>query len=475
MLMNDPLHVWNDETSFTVRGATGVTLQPHQILRLPRKMTLMIDPSHIWNVIYNARSNTEQQASPSNLTKYCASTQNCNPTSKRNLPKTVEASLTMRGLFDHDPNMKLQNWTRPFAKGHAFGIENYYNMSRSGYLSKFHRILRLPRNATATSPSIVPATKSDTATAPNIPPATYFTELTFLSCYFTELLLYWAVTLLSCFSTELLLYWAVTLLSCHFTEFLLYWTVTLLNCYFRDSLICYFAELLLSQAVTLLSCFFTELLLYWTVTSEIHWTVTLLRLSCYFTELLLYWAVTWRSCYFTDPLLYWAVTLRSFYFTELLFHWAVTFPSCYFTELLLYRPVTLVSCYFTEVLLYWAVTSLFYLAVTLLNSLHFQFFVIRKFLTSTSFGFRKPMSKIKEPNSCPARLPGVGKIEPRVMQKVPAASSSSWMSWIFTTGMMCCLAPRQGPPVCPARRFWMCGCSVDRWRRLVDGRCCMCR
>ena len=27
------------ETSFTVRGATGVTIQPHQILRLPRKMT----------------------------------------------------------------------------------------------------------------------------------------------------------------------------------------------------------------------------------------------------------------------------------------------------------------------------------------------------------------------------------------------------------------------------------------------------
>ena len=33
--------------AFARRGATGVTLQPHQILRLPRKMTLMIDPSHI--------------------------------------------------------------------------------------------------------------------------------------------------------------------------------------------------------------------------------------------------------------------------------------------------------------------------------------------------------------------------------------------------------------------------------------------
>ena len=81
------------EASFTMRGATGVTLQPHQnsapatqndlhawssphmkrhlqcaeqqvspsnlakIVRLPRKMTCMLDPHHTWNVIYNARSN----------------------------------------------------------------------------------------------------------------------------------------------------------------------------------------------------------------------------------------------------------------------------------------------------------------------------------------------------------------------------------------------------------------------------------
>ena len=45
------------ETSFTLRGATQVTLQHHQILRLPRKSTLMIDPGHTWNVIYIARNN----------------------------------------------------------------------------------------------------------------------------------------------------------------------------------------------------------------------------------------------------------------------------------------------------------------------------------------------------------------------------------------------------------------------------------
>ena len=37
-------------------GATGLTLQRHQIVRLPRKMIFMIDPAHIWNVIYNART-----------------------------------------------------------------------------------------------------------------------------------------------------------------------------------------------------------------------------------------------------------------------------------------------------------------------------------------------------------------------------------------------------------------------------------
>ena len=92
------------QTSFTMRRATGRTLQRHQTLRLLRKMTRMIDVRHIWNVIYNARSNrthpptsantapatqndshewcpshmkrhlqrAKQQASPSNLTKCCA-------------------------------------------------------------------------------------------------------------------------------------------------------------------------------------------------------------------------------------------------------------------------------------------------------------------------------------------------------------------------------------------------------------------
>ena len=45
------------ETAFTLRGATGVTIQPHQILRLSRRKTHILSPHHIWNLIYNARSN----------------------------------------------------------------------------------------------------------------------------------------------------------------------------------------------------------------------------------------------------------------------------------------------------------------------------------------------------------------------------------------------------------------------------------
>ena len=101
------------ETSFTMRGATGINLQPHQILPLPRKTTLMIDARHIWHVIYNAQSNRHHPPTSPNITP---ATQNCIPKSKRNLPKTVEASFTLRGRFDHDPTMKLQNWTRPFAE-----------------------------------------------------------------------------------------------------------------------------------------------------------------------------------------------------------------------------------------------------------------------------------------------------------------------------------------------------------------------
>ena len=122
------------ETSFTMRGATGITIQLHQILRLPRKMNLMIDPHDRWNVIKNARSNrshpptspntaaatqneshdwsashmkrhlhgAEQAKSPSNLTKYCA----CHAKWISWLIRvTYETSFTMRGATNFTPQL----------------------------------------------------------------------------------------------------------------------------------------------------------------------------------------------------------------------------------------------------------------------------------------------------------------------------------------------------------------------------------
>ena len=328
------------ETLFTMRGGTGITRQPHQILRLPRKMTLMIDLRHIWNVIYNARSNRHHPPTSPNT---APATQKCTPKSKRNSPRTVEASIPMRGRFDHDPNM-IRPWSDhelvishpPVRRGYfsrfgdAFCIENY-NISRSGYLLKFHRILRLPRKVTLRHHQILRLPRKMTLRhhqmlrLPRKVTLRHHQILRLprkvrllLNCYWTELLLscYWVVTklLLSCYwtVTELLLnwYWTVTelLLNWPVTELLLNWTVTglSLNCYWTDLLLnCYWTvtELTCYRTVTELTCYWTELLLncYWTVTElTCYSAVTELLLNCYFAlllELLLYWTL----CIFKSP------------------------------------------------------------------------------------------------------------------------------------------------------------------------------
>ena len=144
-----------------MRGVTSVIVQLHQILRLPRKMNLMIDPWQKWNVIYNARSSMRHSPNSPNT---APATKNDRPESQRNLLKTDETSFPMRGRSEHDPSM-IRPWSEndptmkpsvrnpPRNRGYlsrpprAFCIEKY-NISRSGYHSKFHRILRLPRKVT---------------------------------------------------------------------------------------------------------------------------------------------------------------------------------------------------------------------------------------------------------------------------------------------------------------------------------------
>ena len=133
-----------------MRGAASITFQVHQMLRLPRKMTLMLDVRHMWNVIYNARSN---RCHPPTSPNAAPATQNDSPKSKKNSLKTVEVAITMRGQFDHESEHELVISHPPVRGGSfshfgdAFCIENY-NISRSGYLPRFHRILRLPQKVT---------------------------------------------------------------------------------------------------------------------------------------------------------------------------------------------------------------------------------------------------------------------------------------------------------------------------------------
>ena len=106
-------HDWSllNETLFTMRGATGITLQPHQMLRLPRTMILMIEPCHIWNVIYNARSNRCHCPTSPNT---APATKNDRPKCERNLLKTDETSFTMRDRSETVPSM-IRPWNRQSA------------------------------------------------------------------------------------------------------------------------------------------------------------------------------------------------------------------------------------------------------------------------------------------------------------------------------------------------------------------------
>ena len=65
------------ETLLTMRDAAQDTLQLHQMLHLPRKMTVMIDRAHIWNVIYKARCNRHHPQTSPNMIMAPATQNEC--------------------------------------------------------------------------------------------------------------------------------------------------------------------------------------------------------------------------------------------------------------------------------------------------------------------------------------------------------------------------------------------------------------
>ena len=205
------------ETSFTMRKATRVTIQPHQILRLSRRETHILSHHHIWNVIYNARSNmchhptspntapatkndwtplsswhmkphfqcAEQQVSCSNLTKYCACHEKWHCKISKKISKkrwnVISNAGPIRAWSDHDPSM-IRPWKRKPQP--ASQVRLLFQLTTSIFYCKIQRFAPnltfkpSPNTAPATksdtwtSPSTAPATKSDTWTSPNIAPAT---------------------------------------------------------------------------------------------------------------------------------------------------------------------------------------------------------------------------------------------------------------------------------------------------------------
>ena len=191
------------ETSFTMRGATGVTIQPHQILRLPHRMTRMLDRRHIWNVIYNARSNrchhptspntapatqndstalssshmkrhlqcAEQQVSLSNLTKYCACHQkwHCKISEKisKNRWNVISNAGTIREWSENDPTM-IREWSEneTVSPQPASQPRLLFELTTSIFYCKIQRFA--PNLTFKHSPSAAPATKSQQVSRSNL-------------------------------------------------------------------------------------------------------------------------------------------------------------------------------------------------------------------------------------------------------------------------------------------------------------------
>ena len=106
------------KTSFPMRGATNITLQPHQILFLPRKIAF----ENLREIVRKQLKCYLQCAADSNMIR-----------TRSEHKLVISHPPVRRGYFSRF--------------GDVFCIENY-NISRSGYLLKFHRILRLSRRVT---------------------------------------------------------------------------------------------------------------------------------------------------------------------------------------------------------------------------------------------------------------------------------------------------------------------------------------
>ena len=254
-----------------------VTLELHQVLRLPRKwhlnlqmlhlprkVTPMLDPRHIWKLIYNARSNRCHH-----------------PTSPNTAPATKKTTAAFQRKFQKtdriarhfqcgaDPRM-----IRPWSEHETVSPHNasqpklLFGLATSIFYWKIRRFV--PSLTFKHSPSAAPATKSDTWTSPSTALATKsdtWTSPNTAPARRTRLLLH---TLTSHDSTS------------HDSSFTLLIHTTLTSHYTLTSHDSYFTLLLLHTTLTSRYSYFTRLLIQTSLTS--HYS--------YFTLLLLHTSLT---------------------------------------------------------------------------------------------------------------------------------------------------------------------------------------
>ena len=124
------------ETSFPMRGATGVTIQPHQIVRLPRKIELQNFWQNLWKQM------------------------------KRHFQCGDDPTM-IRAWSEHDPRM-IRPWKRKPQP--ASQVRLLFELPRSIFYCKIQRFE--PNLTFKHSPSAAPATKSNTWPSPNTAPTT---------------------------------------------------------------------------------------------------------------------------------------------------------------------------------------------------------------------------------------------------------------------------------------------------------------
>ena len=152
------------ETSFTMRGATAVTIQPHQILRLSRRKTRILSLHHIWSLIYNARSNSCHDPTSRNTAPV---TQNDTAKFQENVQKQVKRHFQC----GDDPRM-----IRPWSENETVSTQPasqprlLFELTASIFYWKIQRFA--PNLTFKHSPSAAPATKSNTWPSPNTAPTT---------------------------------------------------------------------------------------------------------------------------------------------------------------------------------------------------------------------------------------------------------------------------------------------------------------